>query len=221
MARRRRLHKRYGSKRKRNPETSSRPRANPPLLQEVAEFIGPGFAAFAATRMLTRMAAVQIAKRKPSWAKHAGVLASLGSFAAAWLGAHRVKMLEKYQTPLMVGAGIAALQSMIQLYIPSLGWMISDSTPEIGDATANALPATVTQQQQIAAAQLQPVNEDPAWYTYDDKYDAGRYAKETAATPPQTAAAPKSQVQKEEDLLADLNLDDDSGGSANMGIFSN
>lgn len=217
MARKRRLHKRYGKRR--NPESSSGPRRNPPALQDLAEFIVPGFAAFAATRLLTRMAAVQIAKRSTTWGKHAGAIASVGSFLAAYFGAHRVKALEKHHTPIVVGSAIAAIQSIIQLYVPKLGWMIADASPDLAEQQqtqqqlAVAAPAPQAQRT-IAAAKLQPVDDDPAWYTFDEKFDAGRYAKETGTAPP---ANPK--VQDEEALLAELNLDE--GSTQSMGIFSN
>lgn len=221
MARKRRLHKRYGGKKRRTESNPSRaPRRNPPLLSEIGEFVLPGFAGFAATRMLTRMAAVQIAKRKPAWAKHAGALASIGSFVAAWLGVNRVKMLEKHHTPIVVGSAIAAIQSLIQLYVPMLGWVISDASPEIDDTTAatSQLAVAPNPQQIAAAARLQPVNEDPAWYTYDDKFDAGRYAKETGAAAPTAGGSANPKQQAEEALLADLQLDDET---ANMGVFGN
>lgn len=215
---RKRLHRRYKRKNRRSSEDRA-PRSNPLVWTELAEFVGPGFAGFAATRVLTRFATVQIAKRKPAWAKHAGAIASIGSLAAAWFGAHRVKFLEKYQMPITVGAAIAAVQSLIQLYVPKLGWMISDASSE---AQQNQLMAPQTQMQQIAAAKLAPTDENPDWYTYDESYNAGRYAKETSAQAPDGAPPSTPQARKvaaEEDLLADLNLDD-SAGAGNMGIFA-
>lgn len=215
MARKRRLHKRYGVKKRRESNPSRAPRKNPPLLSEIGEFVLPGFAGFAATRMLTRMASVQIAKRKPAWAKHAGAIASIGSFVAAWLGANRVKLLEKHHTPIVVGSAIAAIQSLIQLYVPMLGWVISDATPEITVERTAAIAAPPNPMQIAAASRLQPVNDDPDWYTFDDKYDANRYAQETGAPPPAPSSAGTKQ-QAEDALLADLQLDD---SAASLGVF--
>lgn len=176
-----RLHRRYRKRR----QSESAPRRNPPMIMELLEFIGPGFAAFGLTRLGTRIAAQSIAKRKPSWGKHAGALASVGAFLSAWLLANRVKMLERYHTPIAVGAGIAALQSLVQLYIPKLGWMVADASPE--------LEAAATQQAVAAAAppqlpdDLEYVDEDPDLYSsYADPDAAGRYA--TGA--PQAAHVP-------------------------------
>lgn len=175
----RRLHKRY----KRNPSSSPAPRHNPPLLAEVGEFILPGFAGFAATRFLTRIAATQVAKYRPNLGKHAGVLTSVGSFLAAWFLAHRVKFLEKYQQPLVVGAGLAAIQSVLQLYFPTLGWIVSDATPELAESASAAAAAT----QQIATApngtqykmsDLTDIEDDPNEFTYNDSYDAGRMSRD-------------------------------------------
>jgi hypothetical protein len=221
MARRRRLHRRYGNGKRRNPESSPK-RSNPTALSDILEFVGPGFAAFAATRMLTRMASVQIAKRKPTWGKHAGALASVGSFFAAWWGAHRVKFLEKHHTPIVVGSAIAAIQSLVQLYIPKLGWILADASPDLATEAQTAqqlnAPPMSTAQAQIASGKLAPVDDDPSWYTFDDKYDAGRYAKDTGGPAPVPSGTAR-KVAADDDLLADLNLDDDS--AQNMGIFSN
>jgi len=189
-----RLHKRYGRKKRTKPEGSYR--SNPPLFTDMLEFIGPGFAAFAATRFLTRIAATQLAKRKPSWGKHAGAVTSIASFLAAWWGAHRVKYLEKYHTPIVVGSALATLQSIIQLYIPRLGWMLETPDPtQEASAAAPALPAASAP----ALPGVEFLDEDPNEYTYNDAYDAGRQ------TPPTAASSPNAP---EGDIIADLDLDD-------------
>lgn len=193
------VHRRYRKKKKRS--EASKPRPNPPLIQELAEFIGPGFAAFAATRFGTRIAAQTIAKKKPTWGKHAGAIASVGSFVAAWLLAHRLKWLEKYHTPIAVGAGIAALQSLIQLYVPKLGWMVADASPELAQVSA-PIAASVP-----LPNGLEPVDEDPELYTYDERYDAGVRAA-TTSTPAGPAVLP-------DDELLDIDLDE----SESVGAF--
>ena len=215
MARkRRRLHRRY----KRNRSEGGTPRSNPPMAMELVEYIGPGFAGFAATRVLTRLATVQISKRKPSWGKHAGVLASLAAFGAAWWGAHRVKFLGKYAMPITVGAGIAAAQSILQLWLPKIGWVVSDASPELAAAHNDMMmPAGPTVDQ--ITARMQPVEDDGS-FSYDPSYEADNYAQ-TAKRAPNGTAAPVTpagkKAQAEEDLLVDLNLDEGMGG----GVFSN
>jgi hypothetical protein len=207
-----RLHKRYVK----NPGTEPK-RSNPPLFTDLLEFVGPGFAAFAAARFGTRIATTQVAKLRPSLSKHAGAGISVAAFLAAWFLAHKVKFLAKYHTPITVGAAIAALQSLIQLYLPALGWMVSDATPELD---SNATAAATLAPQSVAHTQLQPMDVDPNEYTYDDSYDAGRYSSPgkppPGQSPPIIATGRAAGVP---DDLADMSIDDAIG--ANLGVFSN
>jgi len=181
------------------------PRSNPPLFTDLAEFIGPGFGGFAATRFATRVAAVQVAKKWPKVGRHAGALTSVGAFFAAWFLAHRIKWLARFHTPIVVGAGIAALQSLIQLYIPKLGWTVSDAAPELAAATQPA-------NDQVAQAptgddDYEVVNENH-WYDYNDAMDAGRYANAPKPRPQQQQQAAAQEVS-EDDAVFDL-LEDDA-----------
>lgn len=195
----RRLGKRY----KRNPETT----ASSPLMMEMVEFIGPGFVAFAAARLLTRITATQINQRKPDWGKHAGALAAVAAFAAAWFGAHRVKWLEKYQTPIVVGSAIAGLQSLVQLYIPRLGWMVADASPELTEGSGAV--------DQIAASnstsRLEILNEDPDDYTYNDSFDPGV-----------TTQAKTTATKTDDDVIGDLkvSIEDDDISNLDLGSLA-
>ena len=205
-----RMHRRY----KKNPAREYRP--NPPLMTDLVEFVVPGFGGFAASRFVTRAAATQIAKRAPSWGKHAGAVAAVGSFLAAWFLAHRWSALAKHHTPIVVGSAIAGLQSLIQLYIPALGWIVGDATPEL---------AAGQQQSDLTLAQsmphLLPTNDDPNEYTYNDAYDAGRYSRPPAAakSPVGAGTGPGGPAQNQTDL-SDLALND-AIGSASLGVFQN
>lgn len=196
------------------------PKRNPPLGTDVVGYIVPGFAAFAATRMVTRIAAAQIAKRSPKYAKHAGAIASAGSFAAAWFGAHRVKQLEVYHHPIVIGSGLAALQSLIQIYLPKLGWLLGDPTPA---PAPKALPVASTQAKLTAETQeteLAPSGfreTSPAeWYAYNDAFDAGSYKGKPQAAP-EMAPTPDEPDTQISELLdnSDLQLD-----NSDMGLFS-
>jgi hypothetical protein len=203
---------------KKNP---GEPKRNPPIGTDVIEYILPGFGAFAATRFLTRVAAVQIAKRWPTRAKHAGAIASIGAFAAAWFGAHRVKMLEKYHHPIVVGSGLAAIQSLIQLYVPALGWMISDASPELaagsirppiavaGGTVPQALPGGVSARQAPVPDGFQETDAN-TWFSYNDAYDAGSYKGKQKPPPP----APMTSTAPDDQQIDDL-LD-----NSDMGAFS-
>jgi hypothetical protein len=203
-----RLHRRYKHRRNRRPGSDPAPRRNPPLFTDLAEWVGPGFAGFAVTRFATRVAATQIAQRKPSWGKHVGAGVSVGAFLAAWFLAHRVKWLAKYHTPITVGAAIAALQSLIQLYIPKLGWMLADASPEIATS-------------QLAAGEpapqlnLLPIHDDPNEYTFNDTFDSGRYNTDGATPPIIGRDGPGGSAE-----VSELAIDDAIGQSQNLGVFS-
>jgi hypothetical protein len=195
------------------------PKNNPPLFTEVFEYAVPGFAGFALTRFATRVATTQIGKRAPSWGKHAGAVASVGSVLAAWFLGNKWKLLERWHVPIVVGSFIAAAQSMLQLYAPNLlGWAVADASPEIAapDSATQSLSAPDVQ---LAQLQLQPTNEDPSEFVYNDSYDAGRYGgrhgHSSMKTQPEAATANDAQ-----EPIGDLAIDD-AIGSANLGVFAN
>lgn len=200
-----RLHRRY-RKRKKNPSEPRSSRSNPPPVSELIEWGVPGFGAFAASRFGTRVATTQIAKWKPSMGKHAGAVAAVGAFLAAWFLANRLKWLAKYHTPIAVGAAIAMAQSLIQLYIPKLGWMVSD-------ASADALPANAAPPAALPE-ELEYTDEDPAQvaYQYNDAFDSGVHQTST----PQAAAQAPAAAPNSDELDLDLELDNENG----MGIFA-
>ena len=196
--------KRYRKKYRRNPSESTSSSSRP-MLEEIGAFVGPGFVGFAATRFLTRIASQTIAKKKPSLGKHAGALASVGSFLAAWLLAHKWRAISRYQMPLIVGSGLAAAQSLLQLYVPKLGWMVADCSPEL---------AAAKQSSQLGpnAADLEPVDEDPSLYVYNDSFDAGRMSS--------TSSGGNAASSNEDSDLTDLDLGEEVGNTQNLGIFS-
>jgi len=202
--------------RHRHAKKAGEPKRNPPLGTDIVEYILPGFGAFAATRFLTRVATIQIAKRWPKHAKHAGAMASAGAFAAAWFGAHRVKYLEKYHHPIVVGAGLAAIQSLVQLYLPSVGWMVSDCSPELPAAKAAAAKAMAASTVPLLSST--PVSAPPipegftqtdanTWYSYNDSFDAGSYRGTTKSPPPAPMVSTAPDDQQIDELLGG---DDDS-----------
>lgn len=204
------------------------PKRNPPLTTDIVHFILPGFAAFAASRVLTRAASMQIAKRYPKAAKHAGAIASIGTFAAAWFGAHRVKYLEKYHGAIVVGSGLAALQSLAQIYVPQLYALLGDPCP----APMRQLATPSRMQQQIAASASTPVTapipegftqtSDAEWYSYNDAYDAGAYKGKVEVPTSQTNPPPQPDAQdmKISELLdnSDLGLDNSDLGLDNSDL---
>jgi len=209
--------------RRRHQKNPGELKSNPPMMTDIVEYIVPTFAAFALDRFVTRVAAVQIAKRWPKYAKHAGAIASIGTFGAAWFGAHRVKYLAKYHNQIVIGTGIAAAQSLIQIYLPQLGWMVSDCSPELpaakAAAAANAMAASTApllagMQDSAPPQGFRPTTANE-WYSYNDAFDAGSYRGKAEAEQPlvpgEDAQEPDVQIS---DLLdnSDLELDNSDLG---------
>jgi hypothetical protein len=130
---------------------SASPSANPPLLTDLAEFIVPGFAGYAATRLLARVTYVQLSKKWPKASRHLAAGSGVGAFLASWYLLHHVERLKKYHTPATVGAAIAALQTIVQTYLPKFGWIVSDFQPTVGSVTSPMVAPKPTAAQ-IAAA---------------------------------------------------------------------
>jgi hypothetical protein len=108
---------------------------NPPPMQDLVEFVVPGFAGYAGTRMVSRIVHGVVIKKWPKLAKHASVLSTLATAGGAMVAVHRIDRIKQYHTPVVVGASIAAIQTVVQAYLPKYGWMVSDhnlaaQTPE-------------------------------------------------------------------------------------------
>ncbi len=204
--------------RSRHGGASSAPKRNPPMATDVVEYLVPGFVAFALDRILTKFIAAQIERRAPKYAKHAGAIAAIGTFGAAWWGAHKVKYLEKYHHPIVIGTGLAALQSLIQLYVPKLGAFLGD--PLSSSKPASSAPLIQSQAPAQLASSPPPgfrpttANE---WYTYNDSFDAGGYkGKEEGMQTP----VPGQQTSEPDEMqITDL-LDNSDIVDADLGSFS-
>jgi hypothetical protein len=206
-------------KKKSNPEGggSSGYRGNPAAIAEIVEYLVPGFAGFAAARFVTYVSTTQVEKLKPTWGKAAGAAAAIAGFAAAWLGVHRVKALEKYHLAITVGAGIAAVQSLIQLYVPILGWMVADPTQQLasGSTTVSIPNANVPVPTPTAGLPpgFEPVDDQNNW-VYNDAYSSGRMDAQQRAADQAGQAAQAQSNQDSVDVDADMDFDDVSMGLA-------
>ena len=107
--------------------------------KETAEFIAGSFAGYAVTRFASRVARVQLETKYPKAAPHLAVGSTVVTALAAWFLADKIKRFEKYHLPLVVGSSVAALQSIVQTYLPKFGWIVSDY-----QAPVAALPPTPT-----------------------------------------------------------------------------
>ncbi len=195
-------------------------KSNPPLATDLIAYAIPGFGGFVATKFIANLAAAQIAKRWPQYARHAGAVASIGSFLSAWWLGHKVRWLERWHSPIVVGSAIASAHNLVQLYFPDkLSWIVGSPKQA---AIASAVATQQQQQQAIAAQQqaesaafalpdhLEEVHDDPSWYTFNDAYDAGRYKGTPAAV-----AAVTAQIENQDPLP----VDDEEIGLA-TGLFA-
>ena len=125
--------------------------ANGPLGSDLLHEVLPAFGGYAATRLVSRLVYTQASKRWPNASRHLSVLSSAGSFLAAWFLVHRIRRLEKYHGPIVTGSAIAALQSIVQAYLPKFGWLVSDYQPTAGSAS-QPLPAGPTTRPAVLTA---------------------------------------------------------------------
>jgi len=195
---------------------AGQPRPNPAssFMAEVTDVILPGFAGFAAARFATRMATIAVGKRWPKFARHAGALASLSVLGFSWFGAGRIKAISKYQDGLLLGSSIGTLQTLIQTYIPKLGWIVAEVAPaELAAPAAGAL----------SGGDGLP---DEEWGYYNDAFSSGRYPapvprSQHGAAPAAvvTASAASSQTAQEQAAIDDFmnEISADVGGG---GIFA-
>ena len=107
---------------KKNPETSE--------AVELATNIGAGFAGYAATRLISRMAYVQALKKYPKASKHIHVAATAVGAAGVYFGSKHWDKVDEYHEAAALGAGVAILQTAMQTYLPQIGWVVADVSPE-------------------------------------------------------------------------------------------
>lgn len=218
-----RLVKRYkrNKKRRANPDAPPARRSNPPLLQDTLDLVGPGFVAFAATRFATRVAATQIAKRWPNLAKHAGAVASIGTFLAAWYLGNRVKLIDKYHSAVLAGAGIATGQTLIQTYMPKLGWVVSDASPDLAVTANTTSTSSATPSSGMGDNSFEILDETTgSWRYNNDASDSGRYAAAPKNRPPTPPSQATAQQNTEDSAIFDMLETDDVDDLQQGGIFS-
>ncbi|MBT8453912.1 MAG: hypothetical protein KJO40_18265 [Deltaproteobacteria bacterium] len=187
--------------------------ANPPIAQDLTHFILPGFAAYGATRLLSRIVYSVIQKRWPKLGKHAGALAAVGAFGGSWFLAHRIKRLEGYHDAIVVGSGIAALQTVVRTYVPKYGWVVSDYKPE--DLGPTAPPKQLeSREDEVAAAAGEFAGDEFSYLEAEleaiEAADARKHAMPAPQVSYEAAASSNDEITEEE--MAALLGDDDGGG---------
>jgi hypothetical protein len=189
--------------------------------------VGYGFGGFALSRFATRVTSVQVAKKWPTYARHAGVAAGIVTFLAAVFFAKRSKHTAHQAETLQIGTGLALAQTFIQTYFPTLGWVVADCTnDQVAQAAAAQQVATPT-----STGLLPDEDDDDSWGGYNDAYDHGRHAQSAQPRPnaaPRQQAAPAAQATRVATHATGPAKDDDDVDSIlaeldddNLGVFAN
>jgi hypothetical protein len=99
---------------------------NPATAMALLEEVGPAFGGYVAGRFASRVA-LKVGAAKMG--KHAAPAAATIVALLTWLLAGKWKKIAKYHSPLVVGTTIAAIQTIVQAYLPKYAWLISDASP--------------------------------------------------------------------------------------------
>jgi hypothetical protein len=93
---------------------------------ELANVAVPGVIAYGLGRTAGRIG-YKLGKRKSlAVAKHTGPLASVAFAVGSSVAVSKIQYLSKWDMPIVTGAWIAALQSVVQTYMPMYGWILND-----------------------------------------------------------------------------------------------
>ena len=198
-------------RRRRRKSKSFKPNPSGGATVEMLKQMGAGFAGFAVTRAVSRIAATAVGRRWPRAAKIAGVGAGAVAVIAAELAAPRVEQSRPYAESITMGAGVAAVATLVQTLLPKYGWLLAHPSED----SQAALPAS---QPAMMLPEMTATGSDVPWY-YNDGMDAGRYA---APSPPQPEpGAPSTDADESasvDDLLATISQED---GEIGQSIFGN
>jgi hypothetical protein len=107
-----------------------RPKPNPNEDVGVLYNLGAGFGGYAVVRLFARMIYSQAIKRVPKLASHVHFAAGVLGATGVYFGSKYWKRMSEYHEGALIGAGIALLQTGVQTYVPKLGWIVSDISPE-------------------------------------------------------------------------------------------
>lgn len=110
------------------------PRSNPSsdMMQTVTPVL-PAVASYAGARLIGRILRMIIGARIAGgkYEKHFGPLGNLAAFGAAYVAGKKVASARRYQTELLIGAGIALFQSVLETYLPGMSHLIDAGQPQL------------------------------------------------------------------------------------------
>ena len=101
-------------------------RKNPSKLEKTAYSLGAGFAGFGLTKFASRLAYAQTVRRWPKLANHAKVGTSIVTAVGAHFGSQYWSKSAEFTEEITIGAGVAAVQAIVQTYLPKFAWLVSD-----------------------------------------------------------------------------------------------
>lgn len=180
---------------RRRPRSNPAREANPPVVEDLVHYVAPAAGGYAAGRIGSHLAVSFVPQHGRAMQGAASVSAPAAIAALAWYLAHRRSTSSPDRTwhGVMVGATIAALQSLLQSLTPALGVMLD--CPVRNSA--------------MAAAQL-PAPDQSAHRR------AGRMRGRRAASPPPQGAAPAPAPRARDpidELLDEIEDNDDVTGA--------
>src|SRR5690606_33247983 len=122
---------------------------NPSAMSEQAYGICVGFAGYTVNRLVSRIGYSQASARSARAGKHTAAAASVLGAIGAYLVAGRWERLRAHRESVLIGAGIAALQTLVQAYAPAkYAWLVCDYHEA---ASAKAMSKTPTSQSSSSA----------------------------------------------------------------------
>lgn len=191
------------------------PSPNPPMLVDLTNVLLPGFGAYTATRALSRIVYALVSRRSERWSKHAHAAAGLVTFAGAWFLGHRWEKIAPYHDGILIGSGIAAMQGVVQTYLPEkYRWVLAD--PQASDYSgARIIPPAPASAANDTMHTMADSDDDDILRDYDERIDRmqEQATRRRANAAPRAAARPLAPPENEGDdpdaLLSDLDLDAD------------
>lgn len=180
--------------------------ANPPVTQDLVQVILPGFAAYAATRILARIVYSVVQKRWPKLGKHAHAIAGVAAFGGMWFFAHKIKSLARFHDGVLMGSGVAAAHGIAQCYLPQkYNWLLADCKPD-DVKPLQALPAP-GDQKPLSIAELSPSGIQDEFTAAEilaerqmNRAGGPLKASDTAKVSSQQVAASNSEAEPDDEL---------------------
>jgi hypothetical protein len=101
-----------------------------PLTDLLVHTAAPAAGSYALNRLVTRIVTnILLAKIKSNLVKHTPPITSAATGVGLYFLTSKVKRLQRYHEPVIIGSVIALLQSVIQTWVPQLWWLVGLGPP--------------------------------------------------------------------------------------------